>query len=303
MQIKSANIERFEEYTQFQSLGDFNNHFEMWMADKKQYFTKGELIGLKRLARFAAKVPGVANAKIGTVLKAIYEEYGELGMISRSTFKRMIIKASKIGIFTVYETERKNGSQSSNLYVFNRFPMNELPNEEKLSHHNKTIIPSKTNIKKNNKRETTPVQNESANDSVKPTQTAIMHETAASKKAPDDHLFVSDRVPAPFVELAKYFFPKAKTIEEFWRMSMISAYRNNYENEKETLLSVSLDSFKQLVRKLKSNTTVKNPFAYYTGILNKKFQEMYFADLFEMGFSEDLCSKVCLKQRRTLFLN
>ncbi|WP_423408354.1 hypothetical protein AABM38_22345 [Heyndrickxia sp. MSNUG] len=47
---------------------------EMWMADKKHYFTKGELIGLKRLARFAAKISGVANAKIGTVLKAIYEE-------------------------------------------------------------------------------------------------------------------------------------------------------------------------------------------------------------------------------------
>ncbi|WP_233434925.1 hypothetical protein [Mesobacillus jeotgali] len=49
----------------------------MWMADKKRFFSKGELIGLKRLARFAAKVPGGANAKIGTVLKAIYEEYGD----------------------------------------------------------------------------------------------------------------------------------------------------------------------------------------------------------------------------------
>jgi hypothetical protein len=47
--------------------------------------TDPDLIGLKRLARFAAKVPGVANAKIGTVLKAIYEEYGEMG-ISRSNF-------------------------------------------------------------------------------------------------------------------------------------------------------------------------------------------------------------------------
>lgn len=288
MPIKSTNIESFAEYSKFDSLGEFNNHFEMWMADKKQYFTKGELIGLKRLTRFAAKIPGVANAKIGTVLKAIYEEYGDIGMISRSTFKRMIIKASKIGIFTVYETERKNGSQSSNLYVFCRFPMNEPLTGEKLSHHNKTIIPSKTNIKKNNKRETTPVQNESADDSVKATETADMHETAASKNEPEDHLFVSDRVPAAFVGLVKYFFPKAKTIEEFWRMSLISAYRNNSENDKDRMLTVSLSSFKQLVRKLKSKVTVKNPVAYYTGILNKKFQEMYFADLFEMGFSEDL---------------
>jgi hypothetical protein len=287
MSIKSGGIENFEGYSQFGSLGEFNNHMEMWMTDKKHYFTKGELIGLKRLARFAAKIPGVANAKIGTVLKAIYEEYGEIGMISRSTFKRMIIKASKIGIFTVYETERKNGSQSSNLYVFNRFPMNELSNEEKLTHHNKTIIPSKTNIKKNNKRETTPIQSEPLEIdavTITTTQTTVSMKTAATSKAPEDHLFVSDRIPKPFTDLVKYFFPSAKAIEEFWRMSKIAAYHCNYENKTDILLTVSIDSFKQLVRKLKSTATVKNPIAYYTGILNKKFQEAYFGELFEMGF-------------------
>jgi hypothetical protein len=287
MSIKSGGIENFEEYSQFGSLGEFNKHMEMWMADKKHYFTKGELIGLKRLARFAAKIPGVSNAKIGTVLKAIYEEYGEIGMISRSTFKRMIIKASKIGIFTVYETERKNGSQSSNLYVFNRFPMNELSNQEKLTHHNKTIIPYKTNIKKNNKREKTPVQSEPLeNDAIQATTTltTVSMKATTTDQAPGDHLFVSDRIPKPFVELVKYFFPSAKAIEEFWRMSKIAAYHCSYENEADILLTVSIDSFKQLVRKLKSTATVKNPIAYYTGILNKKFQETYFGELFEMGF-------------------
>ncbi|WP_423408355.1 hypothetical protein AABM38_22350 [Heyndrickxia sp. MSNUG] len=154
-----------------------------------------------------------------------------------------------------------------------------------MTHHNKTIIPSKTNIKKNNKRETLPVQSEPLeNDaiSVTTTQKSVSMKTAAPNKAPEDHLFVSDRIPKPFTELVKYFFPTAKAIEEFWRMAMISAYRHNYENEVEILLSVSLDSFKQLVRNLKASATVKNPFAYYTGILNKKFQEVYFGELFEM---------------------
>jgi hypothetical protein len=270
MAIKSAAIENFEEYSQFGSIKEFNNHFEMWMVEKKRYFSKGELIGLKRLARFAAKIPGVANAKIGTVLKAIYEEYGEMG-ISRSTFKRMILKASKIGIFIVYETERKNGSQSSNLYVFNRFPINELPDGEKLSHQNKTSIPLETNIKKNNKREDKAVNE-------------LQAEKAVAEKTPEDHLFVSDRIPSAFVNLVKYFFPTAKAIEEFWRMSRISAYRNNYEKEANLLLSVSLDSFTQLVRNLKSKVKVKNPIAYYTGILNKKFQELYFEELYELQY-------------------
>ena len=260
MTIKSGVIEGFERYSQFSSLEEFNRHLEMWLAVHKHDFSKGELVGLKRLARFAAKIPGVSNAKIGTVLKAIHEEYNELG-ISRSTFKRMISKASNLGIFTVYETERKNGSQSSNLYVFNRFPNNEPPKKEKMNPHNKTIILSKTKTIKNNKREET-----------------------AFHQAPEDHLFVSDRIPKPFVDLAKYFFPSAKAIEEFWKMTRIAAYKNNQENETDTILSVSLDCFKQLVRKMKSNVTVKNPLAYYTGILNKKFQDLYFAELFEMGF-------------------
>ncbi|WP_226086703.1 hypothetical protein [Mesobacillus sp. S13] len=272
MTIKSAVIESFTEYSQFGSLKEFNNHFEMWMADKKRFFSKGELIGLKRLARFAAKVPGVANAKIGTVLKAIYEEYREMG-ISRSTFKRMILKASEIGIFTVYETARKNGSQSSNLYVFNRFPMNELPDGDQLSHQYKTIIPSETNIKKNNKREEKAAEEQSFK---------IQESKPVADQTPENYLFVSDRVPNEFVNLVKYFFPAAKSIEEFWRMSMVAAYRNNYEQEADLLLSVSLDSFKQLVRKLKSKVEVKNPIAYFTGILNKKFQERYFEELYDM---------------------
>lgn len=260
MTIKSGVIEGFERYSQFSSLEEFNRHLEMWLAVHKHEFSKGELVGLKRLSKFAAKIPGVSNAKIGTVLKAIHEEYNELG-ISRSTFKRMIIKASNLGIFNVHETERKNGSQSSNLYVFNRFPNNEPPKKEKMNHLNKTIILSETNIIKNNKREET-----------------------AQHQAPVDQLFVSDRIPKPFVELAKYFFPSVKAIEEFWKMTNIAAYKNNQENETETILSVSLDSFKQLVRKMKSSVTVKNPLAYYTGILNKKFQDIYFGELFELGF-------------------
>jgi hypothetical protein len=102
----------------------------MWLLEHKQDFTKGELVGLKRPVRFAAKIPGVCNAKIGTILKAINQEYHD-NVISHSTFKRMVQKAKEMGIITVSETERKNGSQSSNLYVFNRFPKMNHPNTMK----------------------------------------------------------------------------------------------------------------------------------------------------------------------------
>lgn len=122
MSIKTSTIEAFVDYSQFNHLEEFREHVTLWMVDYRNHFTRNEQIAFQRLILFAEKVPGVCNAKIGTMLKSIYEERGELGMISRSSFKRMLQKAIKFGIITVYETVRKNGSQFSNLYIFNRYP-------------------------------------------------------------------------------------------------------------------------------------------------------------------------------------
>lgn len=255
MQIKTGNIKEFNQYSQFSTLKDFNNQFEMWLVKHKRDFSKGELVALKRLTRFSAKVPGVSNAKIGTILKSIHEECHGFG-ISRSTFKRMVLKAKAIGIITVYETERKNGSQTSNLYIFNRFPLNEPPKTEITNHPYKTINLSKTIKKDLNKR------NEEMFDAT----------------------YTNDRIPKPFVQLANYFYTEAKTIEEFWKMTKIAAYRNNREKEVDKVLDFAIHSFKQLIRKLKTPKKVKKPIAYYYGILNKKFEDLYFEELFEMGF-------------------
>lgn len=261
MNLKSGVTDQFEHYSQFANLAEFNRHMEMWLLEKKQKFTKGELIGLKRLIRFAAKFPGVANAKIGTILKAIHDEFRGNG-ISRSTFKRMLAKAKALGIITIYETERKNGSQSSNLYVFNRFITNEPPNTKKMVHHNKTINPLKTNHKDINKR---PL------DGSNPTNFNELDET-----------YTNDRIPNEFVQLVKCFYPNAKTIEEFWRMSKIAAYRHVYENEPELILEYSILAFKQLVGKIKSRQRVHNPIAYYFGILKNKFYQLYLQELEDM---------------------
>jgi hypothetical protein len=252
MNLKSGRIEGFEGYSQFKSVKEFNTHIEMWLAVKKHEFSKGELVGLKRLVRFSAKVPGVCNAKIGTVLKAINEEYQGNG-ISRSTFKRMIIKAKDFGIFSIYETERKNGSQSSNLYSFNRFPTSEPPNAKKLDHPKETNNLLKTNNQKNNKRNEAPIE--------------------------FDYTFVSDKVPQTFVQLVKYFFTDAKTIEEYWHMVQIAAFRFECDQNTEDVLAIAIQSFKQLVRKLKSTKLVVKPIAFFFGILTNKLKELYLNQL------------------------
>lgn len=267
MNLKNGCIEQFETYSQFSSLKEFNTHMEMWLAVHKDDFSKGERVGLKRLVRFAAKIPGVCNAKIGTVLKAIHDEHNGNG-ISRSTFKRMIQKAIGLGLLTVLETGRKNGSQSSNLYVFQPFPRSEPPKEDQLNHLNKTSYPSKTNHIKSKER------NEM--DSTEP----IENMNLINK--PLDYTYTSDRVPYSFSQVVRYFFKEAKQIEEFWRMTQIAAYRNNSESRSD-LVHIAVHSFKQMISKLKKGTLQK-PIAYYYGILHKKFEELYFEELYELGF-------------------
>ena len=256
MNLKSGNIEGFEQYSQFKNLEEFNHHMEMWLLDHKKDFTKGELIGLKRLVRFSAKIPGVCNAKIGTILKAINQPCKD-NILSRSTFKRMILKGKKIGIFTVFETERSNGSQSSNLYVFNRFPACEPPKQESMSRPKETINLLKTEKdQKINKRKEEP-----------------------SKL---DYTYVSNRVPQPFVEIVKCFFPDAKVIEEYWHMAQIIAYGYELGHEIELIVNLAIQSFRQLIRKLKFTNAIKNPIAYFYGILKEKFFQYYEEGLNEM---------------------
>jgi N-acetylglutamate synthase-like GNAT family acetyltransferase len=254
MNLKSGRIEGFEQYSQFESVKEFNTHVEMWLAVKKQEFSKGELVGLKVLVRFSAKVPGVCNAKIGTLLKAINEDYQGNG-ISRSTFKRMIIKAKDLGILSIYETERKNGSQSSNLYSFQRFPQSEPPKAKKLDQPKETNNLLKTNNQNNNKRNEAPIEL--------------------------DYTFVHNQVPQAFVQAVKYFFSDAKTIEEYWHMVQIAAFRFECDKNTEDILAIAIQSFKQLVRKLKSTKTVVKPIAFFYGILTNKIKEFYLGQLFE----------------------
>ncbi|SER08934.1 hypothetical protein SAMN04487944_101189 [Gracilibacillus ureilyticus] len=113
-----SKIESFKSYSNFKSLKDFNNNVEMFLACHKQDFTKSEYIAFRRLTKFCAKIFGVSNARIDTIVQATKDDNGG---ISRSTFKRMVKKAKKLGILSVHELKRANQSQSSNLYVFESF--------------------------------------------------------------------------------------------------------------------------------------------------------------------------------------
>ncbi|USK45510.1 hypothetical protein [Cytobacillus oceanisediminis] len=256
--MQSGNIETFSHLSQFKDIKDFNNNIEQWMTEVKTVFTKSELVALKRLIRYSAKIAGVCTAKIATLVSATYTNNGN--GISRSTFKRMAAKAQRLGLLIVTETVRKNGSQSANVYAFQRF---ELPKSEKLNHH-KTVNPIKTNNNKNKLKRTTVSQGQ-----------------LQAKDMKLDAAFVSESLPLKFVEFVKYFIDDAKHIEEYWHLVKCAAMKFKItENISET----AIQSFKVLIRKVKL-CRVKNPYGFFYGVLNKKFKALFLQQAFNHCWS------------------
>ncbi|MGG3847413.1 hypothetical protein [Aeribacillus composti] len=257
--MKAGNIEQFKHLSQFRDLKDFNNNIEQWMIDLKPKFTKSELIALKRLIRYSAKVAGVCNAKIQTLVSACHEAGQE---ISRSTFERMLRKAKQFGLVKVINTFKGNGKQSHNVYVFQRYLISstiEVPAQETIDVPKETSNLSKTSNQNNINKRNENVQKENLDGS-----------------------YTSNRVPVEFRDLVKCFFDDAKTIEEFWKVIHIQTYYLSYYSPDDRI-SLAIDSFKQMVRNIKRGRKIRNIFGYYWGIVKNKLDAEYESILFEVA--------------------
>ncbi|GAB1810534.1 hypothetical protein [Priestia megaterium] len=258
--MKSGNIERFKQLSQFRDTKDFNNHIEQWMTEIKKQFTKSELVALKRLIRFSAKVVGVCNAKIGTVVSATHERDG--AGISRSTFKRMTTKAKDLGLLLIHETERKNGSQSANVYVFNRF---ELPEEENLNLPQTNIL-SKTNNQTNNIRKED-----------KPFIAYREKRLNKAKEQPLDHTYTGKHVPAKFVQIVTPYFDCAITIEDLWKSVFLDTRKLSLDSN--IVTDTAIDAFKQTIRSYKLGNIKETLAKYFTGTVKKMFDKTVIEDI------------------------
>ncbi|MGO4889618.1 hypothetical protein ACJ2A9_17875 [Anaerobacillus sp. MEB173] len=326
--IKNGSIENFAAYSQFHSVNEFNAHIELWLNQHGNQFSKGEHIGLQRLLRYSVKIIGVANVKIATALKVIHEEYYGNG-ISRSTFKRMIAKAKYLGILEVIELKRESGGQSSNLYVFQRFPksmtQNELPHNNDFADKNANLepptdkaLPPVHNPDIQEHHETLPnAQLEPPNDEqLNHHKTTLSLKTTNNKKItkrnqtpchnnhtidlhinehPLDHSYTSERVPHSFKNLMKSFCDHYDKIEEYWSMVQVAAYKNNYDNDGELMTDIAIQSFKQMIRGVKKKT-IRRPIAYFYGILMKKFEEVYVKELSDSDFGEGCAAGTWLER-------
>ncbi|PYZ93417.1 hypothetical protein CR194_09580 [Salipaludibacillus keqinensis] len=286
--MTNGQIQQFKQFSTFPSLGEFNQAVKKWMHTYGESFTKGEKVALIRLTRYCVKVVGVANVKIGTILKVIHEEFGGHG-ISRSTFKRMIAKAKGIGMIKVIELKRNSGGQSSNLYVFQPYPTDPSEVSKKISAQASPQTTSKQ-VKSSNVSSSQSIElpnreqmnHHKAKENIK---TNPQEKEITKRKKSADHTYTSDAVPSSFKHLAKSFFDCSETIEELWKMVRISAYQHSFEKDPQIMLQVATESFKQTVRAMKKKT-IRKPIAYFYGVITKKFDEYYVSQIAEMTVSE-----------------
>lgn len=257
--MRSGNIEQFKHLSQFRDIRDFNNNIEQWMIDLKSKFTKSELIALKRLIRYSAKIPGVCNAKIQTLVSACHEAGQE---ISRSTFERMLRKAKRFGLIVVYNTF-KNGKQAHNVYVFQRYQSQnvsisstiDVAESAKIDGAKETINLLETNNQDNiNKR--------------------YEKKYPQYPQYPQSYLFTSNRVPVQFRDLVKCFWNDWKIIEEFWKVIHIQTRKLLYYTQNDRI-TLAINSFLQLIGNIKRGRKVRNIFGYFWGIVNNMLDAEY----------------------------
>ena len=261
----SGRIDIYAEFSQFKSLKEFNNAIEIFLLDHKKDFSKAELVAFKRLVRFSAKFYGVANAKIGTLLKAINEKANGYG-VSRSTFERMLRKAKELGILTIKNTVKGKGGKGHNVYVFNTI---DVLKKEKLTYRENTVNPCESRGEQREFEGETISLLET--NKIKDINKRIGNDFSQNKL---DHSFTSDYVPKDFVRTVKPFFDDAKTIEEYWKMVKIDTYKIQRYLDQNTVVGTAIHSFKQMISKLKKGK-VKNPIAYFKGVLKQQFDEVF----------------------------
>jgi hypothetical protein len=262
--LVAGRIENFKDYSKFSSIKEFNNNIEMFLAEHKKDFTKGELIAFKRLVRFSAKYVGVANAKIGTLLKINHAKMNGFG-ISRSTFERMLRKAKKLGILTVKNTARSKGGKGHNVYIFNKI---EGLKEEKMTDCKNQEKPCDSKTKRSKFER----------------ETSILLETNKNKKInkrKDVHLdstFTASYVPKEFVQTVKPFFDHAAMIEDFWKSVFLDTRAISNIVDQETITYTAIDAFKQSIRGYKRGKIKTNLVRYFTGTF-KKIMDQTYSDL------------------------
>ncbi|WP_137790976.1 hypothetical protein [Bacillus sp. E(2018)] len=269
--MRAGNIYQFKNMSKFQSVAEFNQHKDMFLQLHPDLFTRSEYIAFEVLSQYSVVVPGVANAKIATLVAACSKKQGG---ISRATFMRMLRKAKSTGFLKVHNTYRTSGGLAHNIFVFHPI---DVPSETLMIHRDTQEIPSQSKV------QSTKTMPESMNllTNLENKDQNIRQEKNVSITTPPisnkpqlqdlDHTFVPSNVPTDFIQSVKPYYDRADEIYTFWHKAIIAYKKFNFRTPIEQLTSTIIEAFKTTVylykkRKIKTSFT-----QYFYGTLSGMF--------------------------------
>lgn len=263
--MRAGNIYQFKYLSQFRSVKEFNEHKERYLQLYPDRFTHSEFIAFEVLTQFSVVVPGVANAKIATLVSACQ---GKQGGLSRATFVRMLRKAKTTGFLTVYKTYRSSGGFAHNVFVFqpiDRFvktQMNYRANSENLIESRSEEIftaPETEKLFLN-------LQNKDKNIRLEDNVSAL-HAPSSTSFENLDYSFVPDTVPQTFIQTVRPFFNLAAEIFTFWEKALMAYRQLNLYQPIEHMTDLVIHAFKTTVFQYKHRKIKTSFIAYYYGTL------------------------------------
>lgn len=266
--MRAGNIKQFTRFSQFTNVREFNEHKKRFIDENPQLFTKSEFMAFELLSQYSVVVPGVANAKIDTLVE---RSSAKGAGVSRASIIRMLRKAKKAGILTIHKTYRSGGGFAHNVFVFNRFdppPETEViqraedetpcdSRDEQTKYETETI-----NLLKNHQDQKINIRKESVSTNTTPDDPSLKDL---------DETFTPDNVPKEFIQTVKPFYNRAIEIYKFWQKARLAYNKYNFDMPLEFMIPVVIDAFKTTVfhyKHRKINTTFVQ---YFYGTLKGMF--------------------------------
>ncbi|GEK33092.1 hypothetical protein [Kurthia sibirica] len=110
---------KFKELGVFESVAEFNKHYEMTMGDLKKYLVGARYEFLHMLKKYMCKVPGLANATYKTVID---QANTKKKVTSKTTVTNLMPLLEKFGIIKMYETKNsRTNLKSANIIVWQKY--------------------------------------------------------------------------------------------------------------------------------------------------------------------------------------
>ncbi|MED1206148.1 helix-turn-helix domain-containing protein [Heyndrickxia acidicola] len=253
-----ADTSSYENLSSFDCIEDLNKtvrkYRDLIKASVKRSDLKGRLIILlELLKRHSCKQIGVSYMCKNTIANIMELSY--------KTVQRLMKKLEELGIIRQIAMKRKKSMlQTSNAIIIQPI-QEEVSNKDTVEKGDKcpTLFKTKTTTLKQKINR------------LRTYETVIQHNDKNSfNDLPVE--FCSDRIPKEFVKLMSYYFNKAFQIDEFYKCYMLVC--DKYNQQESYCINIALDSFRQLIRKMK-RSTINNPFGFYTRILQKKMKGIY----------------------------